>query len=229
MEYNVAISRDLENKGFSIVNAEIETYMSLCESLGEIVGNADANNGKNFVEVSNSASYQKLGFSNKGLFPHTDRSVLESPPDIVSLFCCNQPERGGESILFDSRKIYENEKLRNIFDIQCLFSDESHSDFLFSSVFYEENGRICVRFRNDSFIYVNPPDAMKFKSVCKIIQQQSSSFLLRPNQALFINNKTPFSTFRLHQQIKLKRWIAKLFVNENANCVRQDFSCNTIC
>src|SRR3989338_9727672 len=40
---------------------------------------------------------------------------------------------------------------------------------------------------------------------------------------------TPFSTFRLHQQIKLKRWIAKLFVNENANCVRQDFSCNTIC
>ena len=158
------VTRKIHEHGYSIIHDinAIDEFVALASSLGSFVVQKDAEECKPYVLVSEDNKINKLGFSQLGLFPHTDRSVLKNPPDLVLLWCQQPADEGGESLFVDMRQALENLKKKNFSLYQdmmgatAIFSDENHSDFNFSRIFYKEGASTYVRFRNDNFIFVPP-------------------------------------------------------------------------
>ena len=45
------------------------------------------------------------GLTSSELFPHTDRSTIQNPPNLLLLYCHNQSGLGGETTIVDTKKV----------------------------------------------------------------------------------------------------------------------------
>ncbi|WP_419868547.1 TauD/TfdA family dioxygenase [Chryseobacterium sp. CT-SW4] len=97
---------------------------------------------------------------NNELFPHTDRSTLENPPNILIYYYRSPSDVGGETWLIDTKKILLEILLKYGEDCKILqqayavFSDQSET--YIGNIFEKlKDGSYCVRFRNDKFEYLN--------------------------------------------------------------------------
>lgn len=191
------VTRKIHEHGYAIIpgiNA-IDEFVALASSLGSFVAQKDAEECKPYVLVSEDNKINKLGFSQLGLFPHTDRSVLKNPPDLVLLWCEQAADEGGESLFVDMRQTLENlrrKKLslyQDIMETTAIFSDENHSDFNFSNIFYKEGASTYVRFRNDNFIFVPPKYFNAYKELIDLINNNIICFKLLKGEVVILNNK----------------------------------------
>ena len=109
----VAIKNKIKKDGIVFFKQEFDlnTFSQLGRSIGEIYSHRDSStHGITIVKttekkVSHDDGY--LGLTNNSLFPHTDRSTLENPPNILILFCKEQSCFGGDTSLVDMKKVLQ--------------------------------------------------------------------------------------------------------------------------
>lgn len=191
------VIRQIHKNGYTIINDinTIDEFVSLASSLGSLVVQKDAEECKPYVLVSEKNQINKLGFSQQGLFPHTDRSVLMNPPDLVLLWCQQPADEGGESLFVDMRHILEQLKTENFYLYQemmeatAIFSDENHSDFNFSNIFYKEGSSTYIRFRHDNFIFLSPRYFKTYEKLINLINKNTIHFKLLKGEVVILNNK----------------------------------------
>ncbi|MFD6097851.1 TauD/TfdA family dioxygenase [Nocardiopsis flavescens] len=63
--------------------------------------------GLTIIEPRGTVGRGEDGFSRKNLTLHTDRAVAKAPPTIVSLLVLSSPDSGGETILMDGAKLFD--------------------------------------------------------------------------------------------------------------------------
>lgn len=191
------VTRKIHEHGYTIINNinTIDEFVAFAASLGDFVAQKDAEECKPYVLVSEKNQINKLGFSQMGLFPHTDRSVLKIPPDLVLLWCQQPADEGGESLFVDMRLALKNLRNKNyalyqeIMATTAIFSDENHSDFNFSNIFYTEGASTYVRFRNDNFIFVPPRYFKAYDELLDLINSNVTTFKLLQGEVVILNNK----------------------------------------
>lgn len=191
------VMRKIHETGYAIVNgiASADEFVALASLLGNLVVQKDAEECKPYVLVSEKNNINKLGFSQLGLFPHTDRSVLQNPPDLVLLWCQQPSENGGESLFVDMRQALENLKNKSFFiyqemlKVSAVFSDENHSDFNLFNLFYKNGSSTYIRFRNDDFIFFPPKFRMLYEELLTLIKDNITVFKLMKGEVVILNNK----------------------------------------
>ena len=187
----------IHEEGYMIVPG-VETlndYIALAKELGEFVMQGDAEERSPFVLISEGNKINKLGFSHKGLFPHTDRSIMKNPPDLVLLWCSQPAESGGESLLVDARKVLASLKntnhclYRRFLEMSAIFSDENLSDFYQSKFFFFDGSSTYVRFRYDDYLYVPPKFHKDYEKFVHLIQENIITHAVKKNEVIIMNNK----------------------------------------
>lgn len=134
------------------------------------------------------------GLTNKGLYPHTDRSSLKTPPTLVATYCEMPANSGGESILSDGERVYNY--LKECFpdaleQLQLLESAVflGGKRPLLSSIFTRgDNDRIIMRFRYDSFGFYSSDIIPFFPIFLQTIDAFKFSFLLNKGQGYVVQN-----------------------------------------
>lgn len=191
------VLRTVDDKGYAVVSNidTLEAYLQFASELGSFVTQGDAEECSPYVLISEGNQINKLGFSSNELFPHTDRSILQSPPDLVLLWCKQSAKEGGESTFVDMKSVLDNLKLtdyclyRELLQISAVFSDENFSDFYHSNVFYKDGTSTYLRFRNDNYIFLAPRYHHVFERLVEIIRRNMATYLVNSGEAIIINNK----------------------------------------
>lgn len=173
----------------------LDEYVSFSSNLGSFVTQNDAEECNPYVLVSEGNRINRLGFSHGGLFPHTDRSIMKSPPDLVLLWCKKPADSGGESLITDMRGLIESLKLDNyslyedILNMSAVFSDENYSDFNLSKFFYNDGVGTYIRFRNDGYLFVPPKFHKSYKKLVGLILDTTIVHPTHKNEVIIFNNK----------------------------------------
>lgn len=183
--------------------------ISIAESLGRIHPHRDSDSaGLTVLEPATDASRSPLGFTRKGLFPHTDCSGESRPPDVV-VFCSEeQAEFGGESLFVDVRALIM--ELR--YDLRGFFSILTRPDAaMFSTptgftpmpiLAQDCLGRFAFRFRLDNRIQFSDELAYRLPELIEIIRRHIISIPLCNGQGFVLNNgwwlhgRSSFSGYR---------------------------------
>lgn len=136
--------------------------LELIGQLGTIYQHRDADEaGIAWVQTSQHEDVEGYaGFTEESLFPHTDRSVEPSPPNLV-LFWVEEPAAvGGMTTLCDGREVYRRMAVHRPRALDILKRHggavfQSGGQFLASSLFEElDADRVRVRFRRDRLMHV---------------------------------------------------------------------------
>ncbi|MEU1800769.1 TauD/TfdA family dioxygenase [Streptomyces sp. NPDC019937] len=65
-----------------------------------------------------SAAIDEMGFTNAGLPPHTDRSLLHTPPSLLCFLLMECPSSGGITTLVDTASVYRRFNIEELLTIQ---------------------------------------------------------------------------------------------------------------
>jgi hypothetical protein len=168
---------------------------SVAEALGKIHLHRDSDKeGFTVLEPKNAPSSRKAGFTAKGLFPHTDSSGEERPPDII-VFCCEQRAGfGGESLFVDGREIFL-ELRRAEASLLSILTRPDAAMFL-SDLGYvpkpiidqDRFGRFAFRFRLDDLSLFSEPLTYKLPDLVDLIRHSTMSLRLRDGEGFILNN-----------------------------------------
>ena len=231
----VSLSSDLSPRDISVVEVE-EVYGELVRSgaiflkgiadeaaalkfahrIGTIRPHRDSQpNGVTRVAPAPKGGVGLMGFSDEGLFPHTDRSVLSSPPCLLFLWCERAAERGGESLLVDGKRVYERLKRFNPAAFQSLTKSRSavfasDGNYLPSAIFETiGDDRVRLRFRYDSLLYMTSELAEALPVFRGLVDATVMHFKLKAGQGYLVQNtrwlhgREPFQGDRQYGRIHL--------------------------
>lgn len=134
-----------------------------------------------------------LSASNLPFPMHTDCSFLEKPADIVILYCLENSETGGESLLLNINNIipllpadytrFLLTKKYTIYSKECPVLEQGEDGYF-------------IRFSLGEFLAGNPPDADSIVAGLQPLTSlladpaQLTMVKLKPNECLIINNRT---------------------------------------
>lgn len=190
---------NLTNVGISFFsgNYELNDFSNFCKNFGTIYFHRDSNESgitvvKNKMD-SNITEEGFVGLTNNDLFPHTDRSTIKNPPNVLILYCKYQSGQGGETTLIDTKKILSSliEKFGLKFPLleknNTIFSDniEMHKGNIFEVL---EDGSYFTRFRNDKFAYFNSEVINILPEFYRLIKENTFTLKLEEGQGYIINN-----------------------------------------
>ncbi len=162
--------------------------IDLAHSLGSVYIQKDDKHGHGIVTLRYDTSIPKYGFSNTALFPHTDRSNMKFPPDIVILWCEKNATFGGDSLIFDADK-----HLMPIIHEVNFFADfSSENDRKTIRAPFYSMEKDMFRFRNDAFISLSDESTRQFERVKSIIQHHTRRIKLREKECLVLDNHKVF-------------------------------------
>jgi hypothetical protein len=164
----------------------IDELLSHAESLGKIYRQKVDNNNNGYVTLKPNKTIEKYGFSNHHLFPHTDRSNMESPPDYAILWCEKAADHGGESTILDAE-----EYLLPILEkanFTAIFGSENSPEMIKKPLYDKKEN--AFRFRNDDYIYFPPSKLYTFTRLLEIIKKNQITLPLKDGQALIVDNRT---------------------------------------
>lgn len=163
----------------------IDELLSYAESLGNIYQQKDDKNNNGYVTLKPDKTINKYGFSNHHLFPHTDRSNMENPPDYAILWCEKAADHGGESTILDAEE-YLLPVLEKA-NFSAIFASENSPELIQKSLYDKETG--TFRFRNDDFIYFPPSKLHTFNKLLEIIKKNQITLPLKDGHALIVDNQ----------------------------------------
>lgn len=183
-------------------------FLQLAKNLGEIYIQADDVHHEGIVTLRQDHAIPKYGFTNQMLFPHTDRSNMQTPPDVVLLWLEKRSISGGESLVFDA----EQHLLPIIEQInfEAVWQSENDANAIREKLYDSE--RNIFRFRNDAYISLyGDSNKEMFKQVNECIQTNMAVMELPEKACLVMNNhmmlhgRLEFSGERLMHRILVYR------------------------
>lgn len=191
----------LTDSGFLLVNSvdSVVTALRIARLLGEIRQHRDANeDGVTIVTPKPGEKKESglLGFGFQALFPHTDRTIAVSPPDLVFVWCEHPSDRGGETLLVDGLEVYRElctswpdvaEQLRA--PDAAVF--ESDGALLRSAIFFKPDDpkrRLGLRFRFDNLMYINCIYSGAIPILRATIMAKATKMRLNPGQGYIVSN-----------------------------------------
>jgi len=194
------VRKEIESKGVSFFKQNFNQgdFLQFGNSFGDIYKHRDSKNNSitivsNVDEVSNSNEGYK-GFTNSSLFPHTDRSTINKPPNILILYCKQQSKKGGETVLIDMKKVLDfclNKYPSNCFMLNknSVIFDDGKDKYKGSLIEFLEDGSYGLRFRNDRFGYFNSDIIDYLPEFYKLIEYNKITIKIPPNCGYIINNR----------------------------------------
>lgn len=155
------------------------------------------------------------GFSDQALPPHTDRTILERPPEIVALWCEQPSPSGGDTVLLDGRVLYRDladssPELARLLENPRNVVFAAGDDVRFAPVFERTSaGRVRIRWRFDQLLYVNPSLWRWMEHLQQTITARSLQFRMAAGQGYVLQNtrwlhgRTAFSGPRAFHRLLL--------------------------
>lgn len=175
-----------------------EQFIEFGKKFGEIYLHRDSiTNGITVVKsVINKENVDSgfYGLTSSSLFPHTDRSSLDEPPNILALYCKNQSGEGGESTLVDIKDVIEemskHSDIENhpIFEMNSAIFDDGKTSHKGSIIEKVKDGSYYLRFRNDEFGYFNSKIFPSIKMFQETVLNKKVTVKLNDGQGFIINN-----------------------------------------
>ncbi len=169
---------------------------------------------KNKIDIKKKLRYHQ---TNVGGSIHTDGPQLEKPPKYVVMGCVNNSDRGGHSIILDSKKLYQkinkDSKLKKSLNKKFYFERRGFSGkkILNKQIFTTSKKNYIFRYLRD---YINAAYDIKNKKIAPIKLQ----LLNRIDQLM--KNKN------LHKRYKLMKGDIIILNNFRLAHGRTDFSLN---
>lgn len=177
--------------------ANEEQGITIANYFGNIMQTLDAlNNG--ITKITESASGQNANnsraFTRLDLYPHTDRSPLEHPPELLLNWVLEPSLKGGETILVDGELVYQQMFATNPEETTLLFEDiatftdgiNTYVGGIFSK---NANNKIEIRFRNDNCVIFNKRAKNAIKHLISIIDQNRIQIPLQKGKGYLIDNR----------------------------------------
>lgn len=177
-----------DKQGF-LVSKEIKSksdFVKFAQEFGTVCFQKDDVNRDGVVTLHYDITKHKYGFTNDALFPHTDRSNMLNPPDLVLLWYERKAEVGGESLIFDASL----HLLPVIDDVNFIAKFASENDPGVVEKPMYDNG--IFRFRNDAYINLLDSEKAKFEKVKEIISNKTEVMELEQGDCLVADNKRIF-------------------------------------
>lgn len=190
----------LEQDGIAFFESDFnqDEFIQFSEQFGQLYKHRDSiSNGITIVKSSMEESQANSGYfglTSSSLFPHTDRSTLDNPPNILILYCKNQSGVGGESTLVDFKQVFEQllkeqqDGSHPILEKDSVIFDDGKTRHKGSIIEKLDDGSYYLRFRNDEFGYFNSkifPYLNEFESK---INANKQLMKLKTGQGYIINN-----------------------------------------
>lgn len=197
-------SIDFTHTGYCIVRNRAlspDDFMALLHgNIGESF-TASLVNGRRVMYdlVKDSGEYRShkegsiLSASNLAFPLHTDCSFLEKPADMVILYCVENSETGGESILLNINEIIS---LLPAGYIGLLLTKKFYVYSKAYTILEQLQDRYAIRFNLNEFLAGNPPDpdgiVADLKLLTDLLNDPShfTTAKLNPNECLVLNNRT---------------------------------------
>jgi hypothetical protein len=190
----------------------------IADKLGTIVENMDADT-QGITEISN----KKIGhnkknsaaFTAKGLYLHTDRSPLATPPNLLMNWTCVKDCDGGEAVLVDGQQIFEYIKSKHQEIIEILTNADvacftDGIDTFTGPIFnVNDDSTLHVRFRYDqcSFFKLEAKEAIKIfqktaEKLAHIIDFEVGSGYIIKNHR-WLHGRKSFDGYRMVSRIHM--------------------------
>jgi len=143
------------------------------------------------------------GFTNKELFLHTDGTAMDNPASFLLIYCNQPAESGGESMLLDGKKLYEELAKTNPVLLEEL---KLPGSAVFGSAQNQHKGSILeiadglktLRFRYDELGIYSPTVTQNIPELLAIMDGLQVKFSVKKGQGYIVNNRrslhgrTPF-------------------------------------
>lgn len=154
---------DLTRVGLALIEVPSPDRLTeLMHALGStIVPHRDSRpDGVTVIEDRGACVAALAGFTREAPTPHTDRSGIADPPDLLMTICANEPSTGGELLLVDGRAVYLDLAQESPNALAALSAPRSvlfgGADGYLGSVFTAHGGSVAVRFRLDALVRFSP-------------------------------------------------------------------------
>lgn len=152
---------------------------------------------------------RRAGFSMDGLFPHTDRSIMELPPEVLVFWCEQAALNGGDALLVDGLELHKRLRFSTDGLLEFLESgtaavlggDNLYRQTAIFAVTSENTRRLC--YRNDHLLFANIEKAEMLRKFNRIILGCSKQLRLSSGCGYILQNtrwlhgRTPFSGLRI--------------------------------
>lgn len=134
------------------------------------------------------------GFSSEELYPHTDRSILPSPPSLLILWCERNSPYGGQSVFVDGQWLHKRLQRSHPADLEALERPENfifkYNDQLANHAIFQRlpSGRRRIRFRRDEFLFATPAAVRPLERLLDLIDRSVLNLTLSPGQGYIVQN-----------------------------------------
>lgn len=144
-------------------------------------------------DLASASRTGKLGFTQAGLIPHTDRSGAPHPPNMLAFWIENQATISGTSLFVDGLTLFEKMSLHFPSQLAALCRPnsaifKSENGYVESSIFSTDNDRLSIRFRFDQMIFLSPDAAKAVEVLLPLIRESSLTKKLTAKQGYILDN-----------------------------------------
>ncbi|AQG80223.1 TauD/TfdA family dioxygenase [Spirosoma montaniterrae] len=178
---------------------ETSHFLKLCNKIGTVYSHPDADyKGITSIEYKPTpiAKPGLLGFTKKNLIPHTDRATVINPPFYTSLLCIKPAIDGGDTILVDGKKIYNEMKMNFTEELSILEKPDiaifgRGKDQLVSAIFAEVDllhSNKFLRFRYDDVSYFSAEAIESINIFLSLVYKYKHEFRLEYGQGYIVQN-----------------------------------------
>lgn len=191
------ITKEFSQKGVVLLS-EIQNEQYLAELISrfcDIHKNTDNESITYLSATTNNTDNNQRGFTNLALYPHTDRSSIENPPNMLALFCLeSNASNDGKCLLVDgyliAKQLHEKfpdtlEKLRK--PNSAIFSDGTVAHT--GSIIDCDNNHFTIRFRFDQYGFFNSELIKHLDIFKRCVEENMVTFKLQRHEAYIINNR----------------------------------------
>jgi hypothetical protein len=133
------------------------------------------------------------GFTDRELVPHTDGSAVPEPPRLLMLTCARRPRSGGQAVLVDGCRLYQEIAESDPAMLDALRAPRSAyfgggSGHL-GSIFEETAiGRVTVRLRFDDQIRFSPAASLYVARLAELLRQHAITLDLAVGEGYVLLN-----------------------------------------
>lgn len=193
-----SLVRVLSATGFALLDEvdDADVLLALARSIGIVVPHRDSRPDGVTVLADRGVDPSHAGFAGFGhheLVPHTDRSSVERPPELLLMVCAQTAAMGGECFVVDGSAVYddlaENEPdaLEALSAPRCaLFGGAA--GYLGSVFAPQPDGRITMRLRLDGLARFSPTAVPCLDILRSTIDRYRVTVPLHAGQGYVLNN-----------------------------------------
>ena len=188
---------DLARDGLALIEVEPspERLVAMTGALGaRVLSHPDSDaDGVTTIEDRAACAAASAGFTRAALAPHTDRSGVAEPPDLLLTVCATAASSGGELLLVDGRAVYLDLAERAPDALSALTSPRSvlfgGADGHLGSVFTPHSDTVAVRLRLDTLVRFSPVVAPHVPTMRAAVNRHTVAVPAQPGAGYVLDNR----------------------------------------